>query len=174
MKRTYKHKKSRKYRYSWFILTFVIAVLLIVLRIPYIRDSPELSEDITVNRVIDGDTIELSDGTTVRMIGVDTPESVHPDQSRNSREGKTASEWTHNLLSGEKVRLEYDKERTDKYGRTLAYVYYKDEMVNEMLLKKGFAKTMIIEPNIKYADRFKRLEKQAKQDKAGFWKDNAD
>lgn len=126
--------------------------------------------------ITDGDTITVNDGTQdicVRLIGVDTPESVSPDEEKNTEEGKEASKWTTNLLENKKVWLEYDMELVDDYGRTLAYVYLEDgvTMVNKELLSNGIARVMTIEPNIKYAPEFKEVEAAAKKEKMGFWGD---
>lgn len=121
--------------------------------------KPELHGLYDVVRVVDGDTIVVSiEGkeTTVRFIGIDTAESVHPDETRNTEIGKEASQWTSDLLTGQKVFLEYDIDKEDDYGRTLAYVYLSDgeTMVQEELLKAEMAELMIIQPNAKYADKF--------------------
>lgn len=136
--------------------------------------APELHGLYDVVRVVDGDTIVVRiDGTDtkIRLIGVDTPESVNPDPSKNSENGKIASEWTTQLLTGTQVYLEYDIESTDKYGRTLAYVYLSDKvtMVEEELLRNGMAEVMTIEPNSKYALLFEKLEAEARENKVGFW-----
>ena len=94
------------------------------------KSAPELHGLYEVVRVVDGDTIIVDiDGTEtrVRLIGVDTPESVHPDDTLNSERGKIASDFTSALLTGKQVYLEYDKEMTDKYGRTLAYVFLSND-----------------------------------------------
>ena len=83
------------------------------------------SVKVTVDRVVDGDTfVTYIDGekTRVRMIGVDTPESVHSDESRNTKWGKKISKWVKKQLTGKEVKLVFDKDRLDQYGRTLAYV----------------------------------------------------
>ena len=125
--------------------------------------EPELHGLYDVVRVVDGDTIIVNiDGeeTKVRFIGVDTPESVHPDKTKNSESGKEASEWTAELLSGQQVYLEYDIDKIDDYGRTLAYVYLSDgkTMVQEELIKSGMAELMTIQPNSKYSDRFYEIK----------------
>ena len=135
---------------------------------------PELHGLYDVVRVVDGDTIVADiDGveTKIRFIGVDTPESVNPDASLNTEQGKIASEYTAYLLTDKQIYLEYDEERTDKYGRTLAYVFLSDKstMVEELLLKSGMAEVMTIEPNSKYAEFFMELESEAKENKTGFW-----
>ena len=126
-----------------------------------------------VVKVVDGDTIDVSvngNKTRVRLIGVDTPESVSSDENKNCEEGKIASQYTKDTLYGKNVYLEYDVGTTDKYGRTLAYVYTEDkEMYNEILLKKGYARLMTIQPNVKYVNTFTKIQAKAREDKVGFW-----
>lgn len=134
-----------------------------------------------VSYVIDGDTFLIEkDGerVKVRLIGVDTPESVASDEylaktgKQNVPEGKKASEFTTELLSGRSVYLEYDEQETDIYGRTLAYAYLnadKTEMVQELLLEAGMAKCMEVAPNTRYASYFKELEQTAKANNVGLW-----
>ena len=137
--------------------------------------TAELSGPYEVVRVVDGDTIIVDiDGqdTRVRLIGIDTPESVADESVKeNTEEGKEASEYTTNLLEGNTVYLEFDQEILDEYGRTLCYVYLHDKstMVNEILLKNGYARTMTIEPNTIYKERFAAAELVAKETKSGFW-----
>ena len=138
------------------------------------QTEPELCGTYDVVRVVDGDTIIVDiDGedTRIRLIGVDTPESVNPDKTKNTDEGKTASGWTKDLLTDSCVYLEYDVDREDDYGRTLAYVYLDDgkTMVNRLLLQNGLARIMTIQPNSKYANDFYDLEVAAREDKVGFW-----
>ena len=127
-----------------------------------------------VVRVVDGDTVILNiDGqrTRVRLIGIDTPESVAEDKSRNVKEGKIASEYTKNLLENKKVRLEVDDEKKDVYERKLGYVFLDDEFINEKLLKEGMAKLYTKTTNQKYSERLKKAEEYARENKKGFWKD---
>ena len=138
-------------------------------------ESPVLYGPYTVIRVVDGDTAMIDiDGeeTRVRFIGVDTPESVNPDESKNTPEGKVASDFTKALLSNQEVYLEYDVDQYDDYSRTLAYVYLDDQktMVQDELLKAGLATTMTIQPNSKYADRFYALQVEAREHFVGFWR----
>ena len=126
----------------------------------------------TVTRTIDGDTIEvLIDGNTekIRLIGIDTPESVHPDQSKNVPEGKIASEFTKSKLEGKQVALELDVEERDRYGRLLAYVWIDNVMFNKMLLSEGLAQVSTYPPNVKYTNDFLALEKQARENSVGLW-----
>lgn len=125
-----------------------------------------------VIRVVDGDTIIVAyeeKEERVRLIGIDTPESVHNDERKNTDEGKIASDFTKAKLEGKYVDLEFDVERRDQYDRLLAYVWLEDEMFNRVLLEEGYAKTVVFPPNIKYLDDFKILERQAKEDKKGLW-----
>ena len=88
-------------------------------------------------RVIDGDTIVLESGEKVRLIGVDTPELHHPKKPVQYY-AKEAKEFTKSLVEGKDVRLKYDWQRKDKYGRTLAYVYLKDRtFLNIEIIKQG-------------------------------------
>ncbi|MBO8159597.1 thermonuclease family protein [Thermosyntropha sp.] len=124
-----------------------------------------------VLRVIDGDTIVIDYNgkeEKVRMIGVDTPETKHPRKGVEFY-GKEASEFTRNLLEGEKVKLVFDVQERDKYGRLLAYVYKDDVMVNELLIKEGYARVLTIPPNVKYADRFLEEERKAREEGCGLW-----
>lgn len=161
-------------------LITAIIILVIVVTITYGRDNGLIPEgliphwlddksssiqngEVYCDRVVDGDTIVvLMDGKKekVRMIGIDTPESVHPDKSRNTPMGKIASKYTKDHLEGQYVRLETDVQERDKYGRILAYVYLDDKMFNKTLLKEGLANLMTIPPNVKYVDEFKRIENE--------------
>ncbi len=130
--------------------------------------------------VVDGDTIKVTiDGTekTVRLIGIDTPESVNPDESKNNEYGEYASEYTKSLLQNvNTLYLEYDESKEDTYGRTLAYVWFSDDsadaetgMLNGLLVAKGYAYDKVYMPNNRYADRFMQFRMKAKNDKAGLW-----
>ena len=129
-----------------------------------------------VSTIRDGDTIEVttSDGKTypIRLLGIDTPESVHKDSSKNVPEGKIASDFTKSLLNGQKVTLEFDKQFKDRTSehRLLAYVYLEDgRMLQKILLEEGMAKTNLLGDSPKYAAEFASIEAKAKQKNAGFW-----
>ena len=130
--------------------------------------SQTLSSVDTVKRVIDGDTIELSNGKRVRYIGIDTPETVDPRKSVQCF-GREAKEENMRLVDGKTVRLEKDISETDRYGRLLRYVYVDDVMVNEVLVKNGFAHVSSFPPDIKYQDRFLLVEKEARENNRGLW-----
>ncbi|MHB8918681.1 MAG: thermonuclease family protein [Desulfocucumaceae bacterium] len=129
---------------------------------------------VRVARVIDGDTFEIANRgkpERVRLIGVDTPESVKPD-SPVEPYGIEASKYTKELIGGKMVRLEFDVQERDKYGRLLAYVYLEDgTMVNAKLLEEGMAVIMTIPPNVRMADTFLKIQRKAREEKKGLWKD---
>ena len=125
-----------------------------------------------VVRVVDGDTFVVDfngKDEKVRLIGVDTPESVHADESKNTAEGLKVSEYTKSKLNGKTVKLEFDVSERDKYGRLLAYVYLDGEMYNKHLLEIGYAKIATYPPNVKYVEDFKTLQKEARENKVGLW-----
>lgn len=124
-----------------------------------------------VTRVLDGDTIEVRlDGELedIRYIGVDTPETVDPDAPVGCF-GPRASRFNHRLLAGRRVRLVFGVERRDAYGRLLSYVHLGPRFVNAELLRRGFARTLTIAPNDRFAERFKRLEIAAARTGKGLW-----
>lgn len=128
---------------------------------------------VKVIRVVDGDTIDVrfSNGATsrVRFIGVNTPETLHP-QKPVEKYGKEASNYTKKRLTNQTVTLEFDVGVKDKYGRFLAYVWVGKELYNETLVKDGYARVMTIQPNVKYQQRFITAERKARQQKKGLWK----
>ena len=121
-----------------------------------------------VTRVIDGDTIEIEGGDRVRYIGIDTPETKHPSKPVGCY-GKEAEAKNKDLVEGKKVKLERDISETDKYGRLLRYVYLDEVMINELLVKGGYAQASSYPPDIKYQDQFNNAEKQAREAERGLW-----
>jgi micrococcal nuclease len=132
-------------------------------------DEPEaIGEPATVTRVIDGDTVEVrfkGESLDGRLIGIDTPETVDPSEPVGCY-GPAASRFTTKMLEGEDVRLEFDVERTDRYGRTLAYVWLGDELFNETLVARGFATVTTYPPNVRYVDRFLAAQRDAPEPRA--------
>ncbi len=121
--------------------------------------------------IVDGDTIEVRiDGAVedVRYIGVDTPETVAPGEPVQCF-GHQASEFNASLVEGEEVRLVFDAERRDQYGRLLAYVFVGDLFVNAELVAGGYARTLEIEPNTARADQLGQLEQEAGSKGRGLW-----
>jgi micrococcal nuclease len=132
-------------------------------------------DDGRVTRVVDGDTIHVrvdGEDETVRYIGVDTPETVKPDTPVQCF-GKKASAYNHRLVDGELVRLRFDVERRDRYGRLLAYVYRRKDglFVNDALVRNGYATTLTIPPNVAHAGDFRALERRAREAQRGLWRE---
>ncbi|MFH0855932.1 MAG: thermonuclease family protein [Candidatus Omnitrophota bacterium] len=138
--------------------------------------------DILVSRAVDGDTLVLETGERVRLIGIDTPElhvsdKLYRDARRSNQDvatiqklGERAYEFTRGLVEGKRVSLEFDAGKYDRYKRLLAYVYLKDgTFVNAKIVEEGYASLLTIPPNVKYADLFLRLYRQARQNRRGLW-----
>lgn len=125
-------------------------------------------EKVKVAKVIDGDTIKLENGFVVRYIGIDTPETVHPSKPVQCY-GKEASNKNRELVEGKEIEMEKDISETDKYGRLLRYVWVGDIFINEYLVREGFASSSTYPPDVKYQNRFKEAERQAREEKRGLW-----
>jgi len=107
---------------------------------------------------------------TVRYIGIDTPETKHPTKEVEPY-GKEASEANRKLVDGKTVRLEFDVQEQDRYGRLLAYVYLEDgNFVNAWLVENGYAVVMTIPPNVKHQELFLKLQREAREAKRGLWR----
>lgn len=127
-----------------------------------------------VTRIIDGDTVEIRyDGklTSVVLIGVDTPETVHPQKPVEAF-GKEATAFTRNLLLGESVYLRFDGNRMDKYGRLLAYLYRAPDglFVNLEVVRQGYGRVYTASP-FKHKTLFQHYSGQAQQAGRGLWSD---
>jgi micrococcal nuclease len=125
-----------------------------------------------VLRVVDGDTLVVAPEAVVRLIGVDTPETVRPEHPVEPW-GPEAAEFTRAFVAGGSVRLSFDRERFDRYGRHLAYVWVGERMLNEELLRAGLARW---EPQFRYAEpikrRFREAQKEAQRAQMGIWSQN--
>jgi micrococcal nuclease len=120
-----------------------------------------------VARVIDGDTVELESGETIRYLLVNTPETTG---GKNECYGQNAVTFNTDLVLGKSVSIEYDEECTDRFGRTLAYVSVGGQEVNTLLVERGFACVLHIPPNGNdRADEFEALEDAAKAADRGLW-----
>jgi micrococcal nuclease len=134
------------------------------------EDGPARARGLVV-RAIDGDTVEVAIGgrrEDVRLIGVDTPETVKPGTPVQCY-GERASHFTHRLLEGRRVRLDLGVERRDVYGRLLAYVHRGRLFVNAALVRRGLARSLTIPPNDRFAALFRRLELRAARAGRGLW-----
>lgn len=125
-------------------------------------------------RVVDGDTLQVQTTAgkeSVRLIGVDTPETVHPSKPDECF-GKEASDYTKGVLPKEtQVKLLLDVQEKDRYGRTLAYVYRASDnlFINAELLAHGYGKALAIKPDVAHSVEFSALEAEAREKRAGLW-----
>lgn len=137
---------------------------------------------VSVVRVIDGDTIQIESGEEVRLIGIDCPEvgdsdklyrqaeQLHMDVRSVREMAQKAAGFTSTLVYGRQIRLELDAEQYDKYSRLLAYVFLPDgAMLNELIVRKGYALLLTIPPNVKYQQRFKEALAEAQLNEQGLW-----
>ena len=134
-------------------------------------DRGAASQSAFVTRAVDGDTIDVRIGThtdIVRLLGVDTPETHHPTKPVGCF-GPEASAFTSRRLFGQAVTLEDDVERRDIYGRRLAYVYLHGDRFNDELLRRGYARLLVIEPNRAHARSMLDEELDAEQHARGLW-----
>jgi micrococcal nuclease len=130
--------------------------------------APALQASLLVMKVVDGDTLKLSDRQTIRLIGVDTPETKHPTKPVQYF-GKEASAFTKRMAEGKSVTLEFDQQRVDKYGRTLAYVYLADgQLLNAEIIKQGYGFAYTRFP-FKYMEEFRAYEREAREAGRGLW-----
>lgn len=134
-------------------------------------------ELVTVGRVVDGDTIETSDGRKVRLIGVNTPEST----TRVEEYGKEASQFTTSELTGKKIWMQKDVSDTDRYGRLLRIIWVdiptddmdeneiREKMFNAHLVLNGYAEPSTYNPDVKYSEYFRKFGREAREANKGLW-----
>ncbi len=132
-------------------------------------------EEVKVNRVVDGDTVVLEDGRTIRLLNVDTPETKKPGVAVMCY-GPEASSYTTKMLENRIILIKPDKEDKDRYGRSLRFIFFVGEdtsaianSFNAKLIKEGYAKSSTVKPNNTYQNYFETLERQTKQLKVGAW-----
>lgn len=152
----------------------------------FTSEEPRLTSEVSSNevkgiegerafvlKVVDGDTIKLENGSTVRLIGIDTPETVDPKRSVGCF-GKEASDEVKKLLTGKEIIMQKDISDKDKYDRLLRLIFLSLPdgqilFVNDYLVRAGFARVMTYPPDIKYNEKFRIAESEAKQSKLGLW-----
>jgi micrococcal nuclease len=126
---------------------------------------------VSVTRIVDGDTMAVSTGETLRLIGIDTAETKHPSEPVECFGAQATQHATELMGPGTSVRLVYDVERTDRYGRTLAYVYRvaDDLFVNLQMVRDGFAVMATYPPNVAHVEAFRAAEQEARSANRGLW-----
>ena len=148
--------------------TAIVFLFLVATFVGTVAFADEAGQEARVVDVVDGVTIiVLCEGNPVSCmyIGISAPESENP----LSPTGSKARHFNKNLVEGKTVRLEFDEQKYDKYGRLLAYVYCDDVFVNAELIRQGHGSVMIVSPNTRYAERFLKLEREAREAKRGLW-----
>jgi len=156
MRITFMFNQIVKKHLIWFLLILCLILFM---------GSQVFSKVIKVKEVIDGDTIVLQSGEHVRYIGIDTPEKDQPFYQQ-------AKELNQKLVEGKEIRIEFDVQRKDKYGRLLAYVYVGETFVNAELVRNGLANLYTVPPNVKHSDYFLKLQSEAKEKKLGIWSED--
>jgi micrococcal nuclease len=146
------------------IETFLRGALALVTLAACVRGAAA-ADDCRVERVADGDTFYCRDGRKVRLIGIDTPELAQ------GADGRLAREALRRLLpEGRPVRLELDAAPRDRYGRTLAHVWAGERLVNEAMVRGGWAMLYTVPPNVRYVRRLETAQQEARAAGAGLWK----
>lgn len=153
-------------------LVIITCLFLLNINLVYAKDT------VTFSSCVDGDTIKVTlDGEvrTVRLLAVDTPESVHPTKGVEYY-GKEASEYTCNLVTNaKKIELEYDDNsaKEDKYNRLLAWVFVDDELLQELLVENGYAKVAYLYGDYKYTSNLESIQELASAKNIGIWNKEA-
>ncbi|OPY64316.1 MAG: Thermonuclease precursor [Syntrophorhabdus sp. PtaU1.Bin050] len=173
-----------KNRYlAWFLI--VLVLIAVPAALPARAEQRDLA---TVIRVIDGNVLKVEykdKKESVRLIGIDAPECKINRKARRdairTRQGlltvtsmgiEAARYVKRQVKKGDTVILEFDVRMRDKYGRLLSYVHLVDgRMLNEEILRAGYAYTVTVAPNVKYRDRFQKARSEAKKSRRGLWKE---
>lgn len=169
-------------------LKILLPLFLLLLFVTPALSHPQPQAAATVLRIIDGDTLEIElqgKKESVRLIGIDCPESKANQKAKKDAErsgqdlktitamGKQATVFTKRLVkSGDRVKIEFDVQQRDKYRRLLGYVYLPDgRMLNEEVVKAGYASPATFPPNVKYEGRFLKVYREARENKRGLWRE---
>ena len=159
----------------------ILSISILILLLTTLLSAQDL---LKVERVVDGDTLLLTNGEKVRLIGIDAPESKPNPRAEKqaAMEGKDlkniilmgeeATKFVRSFVKpGDEVRIEFDVEKRDRYGRLLGYIYLPDgRMINEEIVRAGYASLLTHPPNVKYQNRFLRAYKEARENRRGLWR----
>lgn len=146
-------------------LTQLLILLLLAAAGYWVQSKRPFSrgDEITVVGVIDGDTVELEDGRRVRLIGIDTPE-------RGDIDADSATSLTERLVLRKSVRLEFDRDQKDRYGRTLAFLWVDDQLVNREIIREGWAWCYFFDGNLRHSRELLLAQHEAMEARRGHWK----
>lgn len=178
---------KRFFRVSYWLIALAILLSVLFFALDK-RDEPVEFLQAKIIHVVDGDTMDfvvLSENEKfssfqvgqeyrLRLIGIDAPESVHPDASKNSELGELASVYASDTLLDKEVTIEFDTSLYDRYGRVLGYIWTdsavdKSTLFNEKIVEDGWAILDTVPPNVKYADRFASAMEKARNNDVGIW-----
>ena len=175
MRNLYRHTIFRSpHRSRIRLLVMIVVAVTVAVRLWMDSDqtaAPETLDEAVyrVERVVDGDTLLLTNRARIRLIGVNTPETVRPDHPVELW-GPEAAEFTRRFVDKGEVRLQFDRERVDDYDRFLAYVWVGDKMLNEELIRAGLGTAVTWFPySNSMKKRFLRAQKEAKLAGRGLW-----
>lgn len=166
-----------------FYLNFILAILILAM----VALPLQAYEKVKVISIVDGDTLKVfyhNMEESIRLIGIDTPESIpnkkaiqdaqrkKSDIETITSQGREAKKFVKGLVKpGDLLKIEFDIRARDKYGRLLVYLYLPTgKMLNEEIVKAGYAQLMTIPPNLKYQERFLKAYREAKENHRGLWK----
>lgn len=144
------------------LVVFALAILVAASLLVLMEFAPTSNETFEVSQIIDGDTIRLSTGERVRLIGINTPEKDQPYYLE-------ATQKLSQLIGNDRVTLKKDVTDKDQYGRLLRYVYVNETFVNLEMVKQGYAISYSFPPNTKYLDEFEEGEQEARNSQIGIW-----
>ena len=164
---------------------YLVSILLLALIVP--SASNAMRHGAGVLYVIDGDTLKImyqGKKQSIRLIGIDAPESkknskAFKDSRRSSRDinaivaqGRAARTFVKGLVKkGDRIKIEFDVERKDRYRRLLGYVYLPDgRMLNDVIIRSGYASPLTIPPNVRHRNKFSRSYRYAREHRLGLWK----
>jgi micrococcal nuclease len=169
----FRRNRFRRQRWrAWLALIAVAALVLFrIWQETHSPAEPDLLDEgpHAVADVVDGDTLLLANRARVRLLGADSPETKHPSLPPQPW-GAEATQFTRAFIGQQPVRLGFDRERQDKYGRFLAYVYVDDRLLNEELLRQGLAWARLQYPySAAMKRRFQQAESEAKAAGRGVW-----
>jgi|LSQX01.1.fsa_nt_gb micrococcal nuclease len=167
-----KRKKGWFIRFLFLCISLILSIILTSGQSEEISSVPDLLldlEQVRINFIYDGDTVRTDTGVKIRLLGVDAPEMNWEEREPNFF-AREAFEYTKENLLGQLVYLEYDEVKEDKYGRTLAYLFLADgTFFNQKLLEEGYARLLLIPPNLKYSDVLREAEERARAAGRGIW-----
>jgi micrococcal nuclease len=147
---------------AWMGFVLLLSLALVGCTQPRTEGPPVDGEPVVVRYVVDGDTVELEDGRTVRYIGINAPERHQPYY-------KEATDANRRLVEGETARMVLDAQQTDRFGRTLAYLWVGERFVNPELVRLGHATAYTEPPNVRYSAEIVAAEQRARNAQAGLW-----